>query len=281
MDEIARLEKILYPVTRVRSGSGAGSGTVVWSGNTPEGKTETYVLTNHHVVKNQIKVEKRWDPNIKKELMVETRSSVEVEFFQYENGSTLEGTTSYKAEIVAYSKEEDLALLRLKKSTPTYFVADLAPESREAEIFLGNRIVAVGCALSHEPIMTDGGVNFMDEEIDNKIYWMGSAPIIFGNSGGAVFLAKTGEFIGVPSRGAVIPIGFSANTVPHMNWFIPFSRIYGWLETIHYNFICDPEVTYEQAMTARDRFMEEFAGPSFPFEETLAIEDDRPAGKYY
>lgn len=282
MKEIERLEKILYPVVRVRAKTGAGSGTVLWCGKNHLGKPETYVLTNHHVVESLIKVEKKWDSNIKKEIMQETLSTAEVEFFQYADGSRLDGQTLYKAEIMAYSKEEDLALLKVKRTQPVDFVASLAPPRREEEIFLGSRIDAVGCALSHEPLMTDGGINFMDEEIDNKLYWMGSAPIVFGNSGGAVFLSKTGEFIGVPSRGAIIPIGFGGSVIAHMNWFIPFTRIYNWLAEVNYDFICDQSVTYEQAMEARKKFMKEFSGPSLPLEgATSFTEEPKVTGKYY
>lgn len=272
------LQDILYPVVLVRAKSAGGSGTVVWSGPGAKGKIETYILTNQHVIDSLIKVEKKFDEFLKREQMKETLATAEISFYRYPGNSRCEGKLEVQADIVAYSKDLDLGLLKLRSGLEAEFVAKLAPPDREDEIFLGEPVHAVGAALGHPPIMTSGHINYMDDEIDNSNYWLTSANIIFGNSGGAVFLDGTREFIGIPSRVAVAQIGWSASVITHMGFFIPFPVIYEWLRDQYYHFIIGEE-SYEKCKEDRESAKDEM-GRMADMNQAQLIEP-RPQKKQY
>ena len=92
-------EKILYPVTRVRSAKAGGSGVLVYSKPEPRrsrhadilldgdyaksGKYINIVLTCQHVIADSIKLEDRWDTVLKREVKKDIFEEVAVEIFQY------------------------------------------------------------------------------------------------------------------------------------------------------------------------------------------------------
>ncbi len=86
---------------------------------------------------------------------------------------------------------------------------------------------------------------------------MSDAQIIFGNSGGAMYLQDSLEFIGVPSRIAVAQIGWSGDPITHMGFFIPFPRIWDWLESQYYHFVFDESVSYEWCQDERQKVQEQ------------------------
>lgn len=274
------LERILYPVVRVRAKNVGGSGTIVWSGKGQNDKYETYVLTNYHVVSDLIKIEKKYNSFLEREEVKETLSTASIELFQYPEGSRLEGRLGVKGDIVAYTKDLDLALLKTRTTSLAEYVARLAPPAREGDIFLGEPVWAVGAALGHEPIMSDGVINFMDDEIDDATYWLTSANIIFGNSGGAVFLDGTREFIGVPSRMSVAQIGWSFAPITHMGFFVPFPEIYQWLRDQYYQFIIGEE-SYEACRVERDKARDEMRRMADMSASRLGEEAKQPQGQYY
>jgi S1-C subfamily serine protease len=237
--------EVLYPTVRVRAGSKGGSGTVLWSQEVDD-EFVTFVLTNHHVIVDLIEVKKEYDPRLGREMPKETRGTAQVEFFRYKDGSRAIGTYSVDADVVTYSKSEDLALLRLRDIEQAKYVAKLPPPEKVSEIRIFDACHAVGASLGHAPIATDGSIVSMDDEIKEKEYWMTTAQTIFGNSGGAIFLADTHEFIGVPSMISVSTIGWAMSAITHMGYFIPFWRVYDWLEEEYYNFIYDESVSFEQ-----------------------------------
>ena len=53
--------EMLYTSLRIRAGNSGGSGTVLYSQVVKNNEAETYILTNHHVVDDLIKVEEDWD----------------------------------------------------------------------------------------------------------------------------------------------------------------------------------------------------------------------------
>lgn len=249
-------KECLYPTTRVRTAKAGGSGTVLWSEEV-DGEYITYVLTNHHVVAGAITVKKKYNPFLERDMKTETRGTVTVEFFRYKWGTWPIGTTSINADIVAYDEDEDLALLQLRNIDEVEFVAKLPPRDRGKEVQVLDRVWAVGAALGEDPVMTEGLINNMSREIDEKRFILSSAPIIFGNSGGSVYLQDTHEFFGVPSRIAVSQVGFSADPITFLGYFIPLERVYDWLENVYYHFIFDNSVTYEQCERARKRAKDE------------------------
>jgi len=155
-------------------------------------------------------------------------------------------------DIVAYDKDEDLALLRLRSETPVAAIAKLYPRGQEKELRVTMPAYAVGAALGEQPVITVGMLCQFGREIDNRDYILNSAAIYFGNSGGALFLADTHELIGVPARIAVVLIGFSADPIPHLGFAIPIWRIYDFLEAQLFRFIYDENFTEKGEQEERE-----------------------------
>ena len=113
MDQQALHEKILYPVVRVRTEKAGGSGSVIACLEDPdhEGEFQTFVLTNWHVIENAISTSEEWDSLLKKNRKVEVLQRVQVELFDYARMSDVTGGNARRADIVAYDKNHDLAVL--------------------------------------------------------------------------------------------------------------------------------------------------------------------------
>ena len=216
--------EMLYTVVLVRPSNGSGSGTVIWSEPDRAGEYHSLILTNHHVVRQAIKIEAAWDPKLGKKVDREKRNLVRAEWHVYNDYSHMVGSKSSRAEIVAYDAKLDLALLRLidreRRVTP---VAYFLPE--DEPIYMFDEVTAVGAGLGEPPFATQGNLAFMDKIIEGENYFLSSAPIIFGNSGGALFRyspeRKRYELIGVPSK--VSAAGWQA--VSHMTWSIPIDTV--------------------------------------------------------
>ena len=255
---IQKHEQMFYPTVRVRTKKAGGSGTLVYSKEHDE-EVYTYVITNHHVISDSVKVEKKWDPVLKRKVDKEILDTVYVEFFRYNNYSHTVGSFAVEADIVAYSEVnggQDWALLRVRdKENIADWVANLYPLKDIENIHIFDKVFAVGASLGHPPVASEGHISYMDDEIEHYKYWMSSAPTIFGNSGGAVYRWSGGrkqyEYIGIPSRISIQPMGFSADAITHMGYFIPLDRIYSLLEENDYQFIYDSNFSIEDCKKAR------------------------------
>ena len=245
-------EQVLYSQVRVKTAAAGGSGTVIYSKEGGEGYN-TYVLTCHHVIESALSVKKEYDPKIGMDRKKEYRQVINVEFFDYK--SVPHGrrpvNNSVDADIMAYDKTHDMALLKLRMITNAGKVAKLLPKEDITTVQIGDRTNAVGCALLHDPILTEGMITHMGDEIDYNDYWMSSAQIIFGNSGGAMFLNRNGDylFIGIPSR---IAISGWSDAITHLGYFSPITRVYKFLETEHFEFIYDPSFSEAGCEKARE-----------------------------
>ena len=182
---IQKHEQMFYPTVRVRTKKAGGSGTVVYS-EKHKGEVYTYVITNHHVISDSVKIEKKWDPVHKRKMDKEKLDTVHVEFFRYNNYSHTIGSFAVEADIVAYSEVEggqDWALLRVRdKENKADWVANLFPLKDLDNVHIFDQTYAVGASLGHPPVASEGMITYMDDEIDSYKYWMSSAPTIFGNS---------------------------------------------------------------------------------------------------
>ena len=253
MDFEERHEKILVPCVRVRAGTAGGSGTVLYSEpNEEEGSYSTYVLTNHHVVDNLIKVDKKWSTLLKRDVKTDVFGIPNVEFFKWRYESRVVGAQSIEADIVTYDADEDLALLKLR-SDDQYIAATLYPKGKERDLRLTMPVMAVGSGLGEPPVVTGGFLSQFGREIDNKEYWLQTAPTIYGNSGGAVFLQDTYEFIGVPARIAVTMQGFSPDAITHLSFIVPVTRVYEFLEAQLFRHIYDKSFTEKGEKAERNR----------------------------
>jgi len=257
---IQKHEQMFYPTVRVRTKKAGGSGTVVYS-KEYEGEVYTYVITNHHVISDSVHLDKKWDPILKRKVDKEILDTVYVEFFRYNNYSHTVGSFAVEADIVAYSDVQggqDWALLRVRdKENTADWVANMFPLDDIENVHIFDKTFAVGASLGHPPVASEGMITYMDDEIEHYKYWMSSAPTIFGNSGGAVYRWSTKrkqyEYIGVPSRISIQPMGFSADAITHMGYFIPIDRVYKLLEENNYQFIYDSSVTIKECEDKRNK----------------------------
>lgn len=237
-------EKCIYPVVRVNDG---GSGTIIYSKLNEDGKYSTYLLTNHHVIQGAITVTEKWDSDLQKDIKKEKRKIIYVEIFQYSNLSTPIGTLKVEAEILAYSADEDLAIVKLRMETKARYVAEMMDKGGMKKIYCGDETIAVGCSLGFPPIMTHGNLTRKNFQIDSLPYHMSTAQIIFGNSGGAMFTGD-GKWIGIPS---LVPVYGWSIAASHMGLFITLDRVHEWLGKEHFEFLYDGNKTEKECMEKR------------------------------
>lgn len=253
-------EQLLYTSLRIRAQNAGGSGTVLFSapGNPskPDEK-ETYVLTNHHVVEGLITVEEEWDSLLGRKVKKEKKATARAEVFKYNYLSRNVGQTGLEADIVAYDARLDLALLKLRDITGLSNVANMLPTDAIQELHIYDQVTAVGAQLGVPPISTNGEIVYMDAEIDNERYIMGTYNSIYGSSGGAVFrwseIRERYEFIGVPARITVVPKMFDVEAITHMSYFIPIESVFSFLKDWCYHFIFDPKANAAHCHQMRER----------------------------
>ncbi|NGX44891.1 MAG: Serine protease Do-like HtrA [Chlamydiae bacterium] len=238
-DYEVRHEKIALPCVRIRANKAGGSGTAIYSKD-----GSTYVLTNHHVVTSCISIEKKWSALLKSERKIDVFEQVNVHFFDYQYSSRSIGGTTIQSDIMCYDKDEDLALVKLR-SSKLMPIAELYPRGQESKLRIGMPVICVGAGMGEPPVQTGGFLSQFGQEIDRKEYWLGTAPMIFGNSGGALFLEESYQLIGVPSQIRVMMLGWSVDPITHLSYSVPITRIYQFLEDQRFRFIYDDSFTEE------------------------------------
>jgi S1-C subfamily serine protease len=260
-------EKSLYPTIRVKTDKATGSGTLIFTKDREEPDEDgelgfsTYAITNHHVVASAIRVEKEFDPQKGKYITRDYRDRVQVEVYAYKNRSTITSRTTAEAEIVAYSAKRDLAILKLLTNQKFPFIASLLPNEKSREVHVFDKIFVVGCGLGMQPFPTSGLVSAKDIEIDHYPYWMGSAPAIYGNSGGAVFLGRTLDMMGVVSRISVSGGMFGGSPITHMQYFCPPFEIHRFIKEQGLLFLTDPSRSEMADLRSLNERKEKGEGP--------------------
>lgn len=265
-EKIKEIHKnILYPIVRVLTERAAGTGVIIYSSITPdtinnpddEKEYETFVVTCHHVVEDAIKFVKKWSNIAKKDIVVEANELVRCEIFKYEKLSRCIGGTTLDAEIVCWDKPLDIALLKVKCSEKIAYIAKLYPRNKGDEIKLGEPMISCGCSMAHQPFFTFGNLSSKGDQIDAKEYWMTTANVIFGNSGGPVFLSESFEYLGNTARVASIQLGFGVDIITWMGFFIPIDSIYNFLEENFFMFIYDKTTDSKKCEVLRKKKIEE------------------------
>lgn len=249
MEREKLVSEVLRPVARIRTSKGKGSGTIIHSS-----EYGTYLLTNHHVVESNIEYKEVWDELLRRNVKKEFTSMVEVDINRLNEYGIVKGVITVDADIIISNSQQDLALLKLRDDI-IYDTANWFPEELAEKIPILSELVCAGAAMGEKPIVTQGRLNGMQIEIDNYEYWLSSAPSIFGNSGGAVFVEHGGKwcYVGIPSRIRVAILGFSSDAVTHLGYFIPIFRIYRWLRDNCYDYLWDSSVTKEECDIERER----------------------------
>jgi serine protease Do len=154
-------------VVRIQTTRGLGSGFVVHA-------REGYVVTNHHVI--------------------ELEQKIQATFF-LKKGSEYEKVAKDKVRIVALNPFLDLALLKVEDlgdlDLPQVY---LAPAERELKV--GDPVFAIGNPLDLERSVSEGIVSKADREMEGNLYIQTTAAINPGNSGGPLFNER-GEVVGI------------------------------------------------------------------------------------
>lgn len=165
------------------------------------------VLTNAHCVDRKVAVverdETQPDGTVKK-VKREKRDDVTLAQRSYV-GAERVGAAEYQAEIVAYQKNRDRAVLKIKGEIPHAVESQLLPDGRE--VLRGQRIYIVGNPRMLDASVVEGIVSSVTRTFevpwanDEKIqFYQVSGGVTYGNSGGALY-DDEGYFIGVPAAG--------------------------------------------------------------------------------
>lgn len=257
-------ERVLYPCVRVRTAKAGGSGTVIYSEPDPKNPEEylTFVLTNWHVVEGAIEIKDEWDSLLKRQVKRDFTAEVTVETFTYHKLSRVVSANAHAAEIVAYDRGHDLAVLRILSPAQYRYPATLLPETYVDQLALGMPVYNVGCSLLHDPLPTEGILTSLREIIENKQYMMVSAPGIFGNSGGATYVqlneAEPEWYLsGVVSRLQAIQLGFGVDLVTWMIFTAHPVRIYQFFREQELHFLYDKSDNYYEALKRREQKREQ------------------------
>ncbi len=245
---------ILYPSVRVRANNVMGSGTLIYcKTENPEhpDEFETLVLTNHHVISGLIEIKEDWDSTAGRKRFREFREAPIVEFFEYKQFSRVTSKNGKEAEIVAWDDKVDLALLRLGAIAEFGPVAALASrECMKRGLYAFDPVYCVGSALGEDPVITHGQLSGFDRKIEAQPYLLHTAPSIFGNSGGALYLEETRELIGVPAR--ITVSGFS-QAITHLSYAIPATTICKFLDDKDFQYVYDPAFASLQCKAVREK----------------------------
>jgi S1-C subfamily serine protease len=210
----SKMERMIYPIVQMKGNGTVGSGVAVANEPAPGGAWSVWVVTAYHVVE-EVRDFSNYDQTV-----------VEVHFFDADLGRVSEDSC-LGYEVVAYP-EADLSLLRIERSEPWPWLAEVAPEPVCENLSVFDSVYAVGCPLGNQPIPTRGEISSQYKKVGDEIYWMVSAPTFFGNSGGGIFLSENGQLVGISSM--IYTYGKrSPMVVPHMGLFVPLAQVRSWL----------------------------------------------------
>ncbi len=219
---------LIYPTVQIRCDGDIGAGAIIYSRPGPSGGFDTYVLSAYHVVSDFVAAGGPW----------ETRDPASLRVWTAEAASPAD----FEADIVAYQEELDLVLLKVRSDQPFRHVAPIASREKLKAMTPFTSIYTVGCPLGHDPMPSRGEITNQSKDVNGRRFWIVSAPTIFGNSGGGVFLEDTRELVGVCSMVCVyqnlIPV-----PVSHMGVMVPGEAVLDWLDSQCYQFLYDPGMT--------------------------------------
>jgi S1-C subfamily serine protease len=222
---IRREQEMLNPTVLVDLPGSTGSGTVLYSG-----EAGSLILTNHHVVEEA--------------LAPAGEQPIKVKFWVVDDSGSTVSAEAQAAEIVAFSKAKDLALLRIKdRGFRARAVALMAPP--DARLLAGEDVYLAGAGLGHRVFLTHGLLGVVEDEAYDRPALLTSAPMVPGNSGGSLWHQREDghfEMIGVPQAIDALPIPSPfakplAERVATMGYSIPMRIVRLFLDQNSYEFV--------------------------------------------
>ena len=205
----------------VKQGTTQGSGVIKTRTMKIDGKDTSvnFVWTAAHVVAGARSVD----------TVIDTRTGTERKIVKFKDVSIVQefrqdgrrvGEYKLDAQVICYSKENDVALLRLRKS---------GFKTESVQFYLGKPIPPLGTDLYHvgsmagqelgANSMTSGIVAQIGRTFDNQPYDQTTVTASPGSSGGGVFL-RDGRQIGILTLGV--------RGGDNFNFIVPIRRVYAW-----------------------------------------------------
>lgn len=216
-------------VSKNNLGGGEGSG-VIKTRKMKDGSSVNFVWTAAHVVDNLRKTRTVIDPKSGTPKTVIEFDDAMVVKSLVEDGR-LVGKIEFYAEVIRYSAEEDLALLRIRKKS---FIDCSVQFHLDKEIpTVGTDLLHVGSLLGQmgSNSMTKGIMSQHGRLIDKKVFDQTTVTAFPGSSGGGVYLTD-GKMVGMLVRGA----GETFNLI------VPVRRLHEWAKKAKVDWAVDDKV---------------------------------------
>ena len=152
--------------------------------------------------------------------------NLKIEFFMHKTreGYLFKRDPTYmfdNVSVVAEHPEKDIAIIKLVSDVklPVLELSDREPQCME-------KVFASGCPLGTSLVVTEGRI--MTRSVLSG--WMATAPIVPGNSGGAVISKKTRKLLGIST--SIFMTSAMGDQVYHMHGFVPVSGIWTWIPEV-------------------------------------------------
>lgn len=225
-------EKLQNLSVTVHSSGGQGSGVIITRGET------NYILTASHVIDNARTVTSFHDNSTGGTKKFSKFKVVTVVKELTRDGRKI-GFTEIEAEVIAYSSPEygdDLALLKLRENITKDSVEFW--KSEQATLPTGTKISHVGSFLgqSGSNSYSEGRISQVGRVLFDHVFDQADITGFPGSSGGGIFIAETGEYIGTLVRGA--GQGYLL--------FVPSRRIKVWAKNHNVEFIFDKNAKVDE-----------------------------------
>jgi hypothetical protein len=208
---------------------GEGSGVIKTRKRGKE--TITFVWTAAHVVENLRHVKTVIDSKTGTPRTIAEFDWAKVVRSTVQNGETV-AKSEMVVEVVRYSAEEDLALLRVRMKNFTndsvqFYLDEKIPGVRTKLVHVGSLLGQLGSNST-----TDGSMAFVGRMLNKKVYDQTTVTAFPGSSGGGVYLDDDGRLVGLILRGA-------GET---FNLMVPVRRMRAWAKAANIEWALDDRV---------------------------------------
>ena len=236
---------------------GEGSGEIVT--RVRDGKTINFVWTAAHVVEGLRTMRSVIDPKTGSTKTIVEFHDAKIMKSLSEEGRSV-GKLEMFAEVVRYSADEDLALLRVRKENFVTASVDFYLEDKIPP--LGTKLFHVGSLLGQmgSNSLTEGIMSQQGRLIDKRVFDQTTVTAFPGSSGGGVYLGD-GRMVGMVTRGA----GETFNLI------VPVRRMTKWAKDAGILWAVDPKIALPSEDELRKIPVEDI-GVSFSY----SVKNDMP-----